>query len=174
MAKLVTNLPWTAQIDGADLLVLNVEATCFGGGFDKGDNGKTASGVMNDGSDPTLLGVALPILSVKSTKNSPLCFGTTRFPWRTTVVVVWRASNPAFTVSTILIDNGPSTATYPNRAIDLNPTVAAKFAPDKTPEQLANGWSATGFCYRVVDGAKFVPPGRIVADASPGAGSQSS
>ena len=163
MARLVTTLPWTAEIDGDDLVVLNIKATCFGGGFDKDDPGDTASGVKNNGSDPTLLGVALPIENMASTNNSPLCFGAARVLWKSTVIV-WLAAKPDFKVSAILIDNGPSTVTYPDRALDMNPALASKFAPGKTPFQLANGWTGTGFCYRLVGGAKVVPKDRIAPD----------
>src|ERR1043165_8825212 len=67
-------VPWEVEIDGDDLVVRNIYATCFGGKFDLGDNGQTESGVMNDGfptADADPMGVALPIRSTEaSTRNS--------------------------------------------------------------------------------------------------------
>ena len=37
--------PWSAWIDGADIVVLNAKTTAFGGANDEGDNGETASGL---------------------------------------------------------------------------------------------------------------------------------
>lgn len=49
------NPSWTYQIDGNDIVVRNVIATCFGGKFDAGDNGQTESGILNDGLGPESL-----------------------------------------------------------------------------------------------------------------------
>lgn len=42
-------IPWSYTVDGDDLVVRNITATCFGGMFDSGDNGETESGVPNNG-----------------------------------------------------------------------------------------------------------------------------
>jgi hypothetical protein len=95
-------------------------ASWFGGGNDPGDDGQTASGVLNDGSNPHLMGCALPLswdgVNVGSCQGSPLPI----LPWGTIVQVT--AGKTTITVP--LIDVGP--ALDENRPIDL--TVAAFLA----------------------------------------------
>jgi hypothetical protein len=152
-------LPWSAEIDGDDLVVRAIRATCFGGKYDTGDDGHTESGVLNDGSDPNLFGVALPIRSTEeSTRHSPLAFRGPHIPWKT-VVMVWReAEGEKGAVACELIDNGPDVLRYPTHALDLNPNVALAFNPDFDPCAIANEWmSQPGeFSYRVVGGAKYI------------------
>lgn len=153
-------IPWTVTVDGDDLVVINILATCFGGKFDKGDNGKTESGVSNNGfptADVYPMGVALPIRSTEaSTKNSPLAFKGPHIPWMTTVKV-WRDSDgESKAVSCILIDNGPNVASYPTHALDLNPNVVLHFSPNADPRKVANEWSSNAFSYRIVGGAKYI------------------
>ncbi len=154
---LTSKLPWTAEIDGNDLVVRNIRATCFGGKYDSGDDGQTESGILNDGSDPTLMGIALPIRSTeKATWNSPLAFKGPHIPWRT-IVKVWREKDGESTaIDTILIDNGPDVYRFPTHALDLNPNVALHFAPYFDPKRIADDWSGGGFSYRIIDGASYV------------------
>jgi hypothetical protein len=154
--KLPSQLPWTAEINGDDLVVRNIRATCFGGAYDSGDNGQTESGILNDGTDPNLFGVALPIRSVESaTMRSPLAFKGPHIPWRT-FVMVWReVEGEASARKCILIDNGPDVSRFPLHALDLNPNVALLFAPGFDPKKIADEWSGEGFSYRIVGGAKF-------------------
>lgn len=148
--------PWTYAVDGADLLVIGIRATCFGGKFDSGDNGMTESGIWNDGRYPGLLGVALPIRSTESaTKGSPLAFKGPHIPWFTPVMV-WRGADESKAVPCVLCDNGPDVSKYPDHALDLNPNVAAIFAPDFDPTKLANEWSGDDFSYRIIGGAKWI------------------
>ena len=156
MKTLPSLLPWTALVDGDDLLLINVHATCFGGKFDQGDDGRTESGVMNDGSN-NLLQVALPIRSMEgATKNSPLAFKGEHIPWHTHIKV-WRLGQGEDTAVTgILTDNGPDVQKYPTHAMDLNPPMALKFSPKYNPRKLANSWSMDGLCARIVGGAKYI------------------
>lgn len=153
------NPSWTYQIDGNDIVVRNVIATCFGGKFDAGDNGQTESGILNDGSDPSLFGVALPVRSTEAaTRPSPLADpAKPHIPWRSTVMVWREADGEQTAVACELIDNGPDVAKYPTHALDLNPNVAHAFAPDFPIEKLANDWEGHGFSFRVIGGAAFVP-----------------
>jgi hypothetical protein len=161
MPKLKSNLTWTAAIDGNDLVVSSIEATCFGGAHDPQDNGKTASGIPNDGTDLTLMGVALPVVkSDKKTTASPLPFFP-RIPWKTKVIV-WCGDDPSHTVECILIDNGPDVADNPTHALDLNPNVILKFDPTADPMKIASSWSKPNFFYRIVGAAKFVPHSSIL------------
>ena len=153
-------IPWVVRVDGDDLVVRAIHATCFGGKFDTGDNGQTESGILNNGfptADAYPMGVALPIRSTEAaTRNSPLAFKRSHIPWKT-VVQVWReADGEETSVDCILIDNGPDVSNYPSHALDLNPNVALHFAPDVDPTKIANEWSDDGFSYRIVGGAKYV------------------
>lgn len=152
------HVPWIVHVDGDDLVVHNIVATCFGGAYDKGDNGQTEGGVMNDGRDPNLLGVALPIRSTeKATRGSPLAFPGAHIPWRT-IVRVWRdVDGESAGIDCQLIDNGPDISKYPTHALDLNPNVARRFAsPSMADHDLPNKWSGMGYSYRIVGGAKWV------------------
>lgn len=151
------NPTWTCTIDGEDLVIRNIIATCFGGKYDLGDNGQTESGVMNDGRDPALMGVALPIRSVEAaTRNSPLAFLGVHIPWHTEVRVWSEAEGETSAVSCALIDNGPNTLKFPEHALDLTPAVALHFDHDLTVRNVANGFMKTGMSYRVVGGAKYI------------------
>lgn len=157
MVLKTSQCPWFVSVEGDDLVVRNITATCFGGGHDFGDDGQTESGVMNDGRDPHLLGVALPIRSVeKATMLSPLAFKGPHIPWHTPVKV-WRESEgEATAITCTLIDNGPDISRYPTHALDLTVAAAAHFAPNFPPRRLANGWAGVGFSYRIVGGAKYI------------------
>lgn len=157
--KLPSKLPWTAEIDGNDLVVRNVKATCFGGRYDSGDNGQTESGIPNNGTPKAgayPMGVALPIRSLeRATRDSPLAFKGPHIPWGT-VVRVWKGDREADGVDCMLIDNGPDVHRYPDHALDLNPNVALTFAPGFNIRKVADLWSGEGFSYRIVGGAKFI------------------
>jgi hypothetical protein len=151
-------VPWTVKVDGKDLLVEDILATCFGGKFDSGDDGNTASGVKNNGY-PTAgaepMGVALPVeLSSPQTSNSPLAFKK-QIPWKSKVKVWRKADGESKAVNCALIDNGPNTIKYPSHALDLNPNVALLFSPGYDPKKVANGWSEGGFCYRIIGAAQY-------------------
>jgi hypothetical protein len=151
-------VPWTVKVDGRDLVVEDVLATCFGGKFDSGDDGNTASGVKNNGY-PTAgaepMGVALPVdLSSRRTNNSPLVFKK-QIPWKSKVKVWRKVDGESKAVNCILIDNGPNTVRFPSHALDLNPNVALLFAPDYDPKKVANDWSEGGFCYRIIGAAQY-------------------
>ena len=156
-----TEYPGSCEVDGDDLVVRSIRATCFGGKFDTGDDGQTESGILNNGfptADAYPMGVALPIRSTEAaTRNSPLAFKGPHIPWKT-VVKVWREADGEETAAEcILIDNGPDVSSYPSHALDLNPNVALHFAPDFDPKKIANQWSDVGFSYRIVGGAKYIP-----------------
>lgn len=150
-------VPWIVEIDGEDLVVRDIMATCFGGEFDKGDNGETESGIMNDGVDLTLFGVALPIRSTEhATRHSPLAFKGPHIPWKTEVHVWKERIGEEAHVKCQLIDNGPDISRFPTHALDLNPNVAAIFAPGIARSRLANAFSGSGFSYRIIGGAKWI------------------
>lgn len=151
------NPTWNYVVDGADLVVRNIIATCFGGKYDSGDSGQTESGVLNDGSNPALMGVALPIRSVEgATRNSPLAFKGPHIPWGTPVRV-WRESDGEETaIECFLYDNGPDVRDYSTHALDLTPCAALHFNHSLTPRNVANDFFEDGMSYRVIGGAKWI------------------
>jgi hypothetical protein len=153
-------IPWVVQIDGKDLVVRNILATCWGGKFDSGDGGQTESGVPNNGY-PTAgaypMEVSLPIRSTEvATRNSPLAFKGSHIPWKTNVKVWREADGEETAVECILIDNGPDISKFPSHALDLNPNVVLHFAPGFDPKKVANQWSEDGFSYRIIGGADHI------------------
>ena len=153
---LPSKLPWTAEVDGDDLVVRGIFVTCFGGEFDNGDNGQTESGIPNDGTNSLLL-CALPIRSCEAaTADSPLAFKGPHIPWKTPVKV-WNAQVPEDqAITCLLADNGPRVSRFPLHALDLNPNAALKFSPHFDPKHIANVWSLGGFSYRIIGGAKWI------------------
>jgi hypothetical protein len=149
--------PWSVVVDGDDLVIRNITATCFGGAYDRGDNGQTESGVMNDGRDYNLMGCALPIRSVEAaTMLSPLAFRGQHVPWGT-IVKVWReAFGEGEAIEVKLIDNGPDVERFPSHALDLTEAAAAHFAPTVPRYKLANDFEMQGLSYRIVGGAAFI------------------
>lgn len=143
------------EFQGNDVIVRNVIVTCFGGGSDKGDDGKTESGVMNDGSDPNLLGCALPIRSTENaTRFSPLADAQkAHIPWGT-IVHFWKGSDESTGIDTVLIDNGPNVAKYPTHAGDLTVAAAHFFNSTMPLSELANNFESI-LSYRIVNGAKY-------------------
>ncbi len=144
------------QIDGPDILVRNVIVTSFGGGHDSGDDGRTESGVMNDGRDPNLLGCALPIRSTeKATNKSPLASRLkTHIPWNTEVRF-WQGEDEITGIITRLIDNGPDVSKYPTHAGDLTVYAAHFFNPAIPVRDMANRFEMI-LSYRIIGGAAFV------------------
>lgn len=91
-----------------------VLASWFGGGDDREDDGQTASGILNDGSDPTLLGCALPLPTCLSTKGSLLPV----LPYRLTLVE-FTAVPSGIKLACPLIDVGPALDAPDHAAADL-------------------------------------------------------
>jgi hypothetical protein len=151
-----SHCPWSVEIEGDDLVVHDILATCFGGGHDSGDDGQTENGILNNGRDPHLLGVALPIRSVEpATALSPLAFKGPHIPWNTPVKVWREAEGEATAITCRLIDNGPNVQKYPSHALDLTVAAAQHFAAGFPAARLANDWSGSGLSYRIVGAAKY-------------------
>lgn len=148
---------FSIEIDGEDVVVRNVVVTCFGGAYDKGDNGQTESGVKNDGSNPNLIGCALPIRSTeKATAGSPLaCSFLPHIPWGTKVEFWGGIVSEAMPLPCDLIDNGPNVLKYPTHAGDLTPIAALHFSPHLEIEEIANEFEAI-LSYRVIGGSQYL------------------
>jgi rare lipoprotein A (peptidoglycan hydrolase) len=113
----MTPRSWELSFEGN--LVCSGMASWFGGKSDPDDDGSTASGIMNDGSDPNLMGCALP-MAISNGQLVKACIGSPfpPLPYKSTMVKItanW------ITITVPLIDCGP--AFDENRCIDL--TVAA-------------------------------------------------
>ena len=141
--------PWSAHVDGDDILVIDCRATCFGGSNDPQDSGETASGISTKG-NPTLKACALPMIYsgcnkplLKALGGSPLPF----IPWSAKIQVEIMALGKTLTVR--CIDLGPAKRT--GNAIDLT-IAAARFFKGNA--------SATNFeiqcSYRILGGAKYL------------------
>lgn len=148
--------PWTAVIDGDDIVLRNVRATCFGGDNDPQDSGQTASGIPTKG-NPNLKACSLPMDArmfkdmerndpggYKALAGSPI----PKVPWKT-MVRVSPVGQPALQLDVPVIDLGPGKRT--GNALDLTIAAARHFKPSA---------SATNFELRVdvriLGGAQFV------------------
>jgi hypothetical protein len=158
MHFLQSKMPWPVWIDGEDIVVRCITATCFGGAFDKGDNGKTESGVLNDGRDPALMGCALPIRSTEeATRNSPFANpDKPHIPWDSAVKVWREADGEETAIEVRLIDNGPDISRFPAHALDLTECAAMHFAPHIPRNRIANEFEVSGLSFRVIGGARFI------------------
>lgn len=139
--------PFSAHIDGDDIVVLDARATCFGGSADPEDSGETASGISTK-SQPRLQACALPMIYTGTNKALLKALGGSpipKLPWKTQVEITGGGKRLIVPV----IDLGPAKRT--GNAIDLTLAAARFFKP---------GASATNFemiCnYRILGGAKFL------------------
>lgn len=144
--------PFSAHIDGDDVVVVNCRATCFGGGADPQDSGETASGISTK-DNPRMEACALPMNYTGA--NGPLrkALGGSpipRVPWRTLVEIM--ANGKKLTVP--VIDLGPGKRT--GNALDLT-IAAARFFKGNA--------SATNFeltcSYRILGAAKHARKGSV-------------
>ncbi len=144
--------PWSAHIDGDDIIVLGARGTCFGGANDPQDSGETASGVSTK-RNPRIIGCALPMAYSgqsgalrKALGGSPI----PKMPWCPQVVV----SSGGRQLQMQCIDLGP--AKYTGNAIDLTIQAARFFNPSA---------SATNFeitCdFRIIGAAKYAQGGSV-------------
>ncbi len=148
--------PWTASVEGDDLVVKGEHATWFGGEGDRYDDGSTASGISTKG-NPDFLGCALPMDFHRSGDNP--CAGSPlpKLAWFTKVLVTNHDTGAQVTVS--LIDLGPSAPPAATAAIDL--TQAAFKALGGS---LAQGRLLVDF--RILGGAKQLGMAEVSTPAS--------
>jgi len=147
-----------AYIDGDDIVMFGVRATCFGGANDPQDNGKTASGILTKG-NPGLEAVSLPMDYRGQSRSTKNALWGSPIPLMPFGLKSSGADNPAGCWVTVsrggksfrwpCIDLGPAHRT--GNAIDLTIAAARKFAPQA---------SATNFSaivdVRIHGGAKFL------------------
>lgn len=141
--------PWTARIDGEDVVVDNCRMTCFGGSSDPQDSGETASGVSTK-KDPMIIACSLPMdgrmfpglsrAEHSALDGSPI----PRVPWNTIVEVHVNGT----TLTLPVIDLGPGKRT--GNALDL--TIGAARLVKHFAS--ATNFEANG-SYRVIGAAKY-------------------
>lgn len=146
--------PWSAYVDGADIVMPDVVATCFGGDNDAMDNGETASGIRTKG-NPQLRACALPMIYsgrnralLRALGGSPI----PKLPWKTRVVITSLDGKISITVP--VIDLGPAKRT--GNAVDLTIAAARKFQPKAS----ANNFKMR--CHvRIPGGAGYLTKGSV-------------
>jgi hypothetical protein len=141
--------PWTAQIDGADIVVTNARATCWGGPDDPQDDGSTASGISTK-ANPDLQACSLPMNYTgedAETRASLIGSPIPMMPWKTMV----RVTDPSrsMSVDVPVIDLGPGKTT--GNSLDLTTAAARYFVPNANPRNFALRCT-----YRILGGAQYV------------------
>lgn len=142
--------PWSAHVDGDDILVIGVRATCFGGSNDPQDSGETASGISTKG-NPTLKACALPMIYTGKNRALLAALGGSpipKMPWKTQVEVMSNGKRLVVPV----IDLGPAKKT--GNAIDLTIAAARYFDGRATATNFAMDCS-----FRILGGAKYLRKG---------------
>lgn len=139
--------PWSAHVDGDDIVVVGVTATCFGGANDPMDSGETASGVSTR-ANPLLKACALPMAYAGSNKALRTALGGSpipKVPWQTKVEIMAEGK----TLIVPVIDLGPAKRT--SDAIDLTVAAARFFKPSATANNFLLHCS-----YRIIGGARHL------------------
>ncbi len=144
-----TDWPWTAWVDGSDIIIENARVTCFGGGSDPQDNGETASGISTR-RRPDFVGCALPMAYKGRNQRLVAALGGSpipRVPWLTKVE--FTAYDFPRTVVAEVIDLGPAKQT--GNALDLTIAAARKINPHAS----ATNFEARGLV-RIIGGAHYL------------------
>lgn len=139
--------PWSAHVDGDDILVIGVTGTCFGGSDDTMDSGETASGISTK-DRPNLKACALPMAYSGTNRALRKALGGSpipKVPWGTMVEIMSNGRRLRVPV----IDLGPGKRT--GDAIDLT-IAAARFFDGKAT---ANDFMIQ-CSYRIIGGAKHL------------------
>ena len=144
--------PWTAVIEGDDIVVRGQHGTWFGGSDDPLDDGQTASGISTK-SNPNYLGCALPIdftagiLGRLNLPHNP-CHGSPlpRLHWGTNVEVTNRDNGMKGICK--LIDIGPSAPPVATAAIDLTQAFFVSLGQPKSHGTI-------NVDFRIIGGAKI-------------------
>lgn len=139
--------PWSAHVDGNDILVIGVRATAFGGSRDPQDNGQTASGVSTR-DNPGMRACALPMNYTGTSRALKKALGGSpipKLPWGTKVEIM--SNGKKLTVP--VIDLGPAKRT--GNAIDLTVAAARYFKSTATATNFEMECS-----FRILGGARFL------------------
>lgn len=160
--------PYTARIEGDDIVCENIVITCFGGwgaghNADPQDSGRTASGKNTKQDWIDGVSIAMDARQFRGMEqNDPAGYRALagapfpKIPWGTPVEVT--IAGKKYTPRDGIVDLGPGKhASRPNEphALDLTPPAAQVFRPGVAIARLATGFSAIG-SFRIIGGAKFV------------------
>lgn len=170
--------PWTARIDGEDIVVDGAKTTAFGGDDDPQDSGETASGVRTKG-NPGLEGCSLPMRYSGQNEKVRAALGGSPIPRMPFGLLRSGAPNPNgikvrvtdpvsnVTIEVPVIDVGPAKRT--GHPLDLTVAAARKFQPSASARNFSMKLN-----FRILKGARFVAPDEaaatIAAAAGPAAG----
>lgn len=141
--------PWTAEVDGDDILIRNARATCFGGSDDPQDSGETASGISTK-ANPNLAACSLPMNYTGSngpTRRALIGSPIPILPWKT-IVRITRLGSTDF-IDVPVIDLGPAKTT--GNAADLTIAAARHFDPHASARSFELRCDV-----RILGGSKFV------------------
>lgn len=122
------SFPWTAEIDGDDIVIHNARATCFGGSDDPQDNGDTASGISTK-ANPGLMACSLPMNYTGPdgpTRRALIGSPIPMLPWKTLVRFTDLIRGSSIEVP--VIDLGPGRST--NHQGDLTVAATRHFSAD--------------------------------------------
>jgi hypothetical protein len=151
MRELVGDGTWAGVlrvfVDGDDLVVQNVKATCWGSDDDPMDNGVSASG-LNTRDHPEYLGISLPMRVPTQSSALKKAIGGSpipKLPWHTPVKVYSHSTGKIVYGS--LIDIGP--AKWSGHGIDLMNSVVKALGLN-----VDDGVFAVDF--RIIGGAKYI------------------
>lgn len=150
------SFPWTAEIDGDDIVIRNARATCFGGSDDPQDDGSTASGISTK-ANPELQACSLPMNYTGpdgKTRRALIGSPIPMLPWKTMVRITPNAfqhpgtdDTPSY-IDVPVIDLGPARDT--NNQIDLSIAAARCFIPSATASDFELRCEV-----RILGGAKY-------------------
>jgi hypothetical protein len=157
-----TGYNFTVTVDGGDLVVMNVVATCFGPPYDPQDTGQTTSGI-NLRSQPDFVGCSLPMMPRNATPAQAHELEGTPLPLVPfqTMVRVTNIQNQK-TIDVPVIDIGPgksaSRSAGSPHAIDLTLGAirALGFGSGMSNKEILTT-ALLQVNYRVIGGAKFLP-----------------
>lgn len=140
------NWAFMAEIEGEDIVVSGVRATCFGGSNDKMDSGETASGISTKLTGT--MGCALPRCYTGSSSAQKKALGGSPIPAKLPFGTMVEVTSDGETITVPFIDVGP--ARWTKNGLDLSIAAARKFNPKAT----ANNFEAI-INYRIIGGAKY-------------------
>jgi hypothetical protein len=154
--------PFTAEIDGDDIVLRHVKVTCFGGAADPQDDGSTASG-ENTKLHPEIQGVSVPMdirrfkLASRAAHAALDGCPIPVLPFHTAVKVTVAGKPPVTFSSHGVIDRGPGKQATRHgdlpHALDLTEAAARQFDPQAT----ARNFSAIAEEVRLLGAAKYAP-----------------
>ena len=138
--------PTAAYAKGDDIFVPVAVATAFGGPHDRGDDGRTASGIYT--SRPGgVVGCALPMPAARGCVGTPFA----QFPWQTKVIVEYAGSS----VTLEVVDEGPTGGLKSQAFIDITYEGWLRLTGMNLDPSIVNTWSRH-VSFTISGGMKFM------------------